>query len=87
MVRGEALKDRFLPRGARGSTPPDSSRELWGVLALVSRDGYERERAVRVALLRPVIVRLLVLRGIDWVPEVRTAALARLDDCPPRLLV
>ena len=81
------VKDRFLPRGARGSTPPDSSRELWGVLALVSRDGYERERAVRVALLRPVIVRLLVLRGIDWVPEVRTAALDRLDDCPPRLLV
>lgn len=81
------VRDRLLHRREGGAAPSHASRALWGLLALVSGDGYEREHAIRVAPLRPLIVRLLVLRCIDWVPEVRAAALDRLDECPPRLLV
>ena len=81
------VRDLFVRRGAGGSAASDASVELWGVLALVSGDGYERERATGVAPLRPVIVRLLVLRCLDWVSEVRAAALDRLEGCPPRVLV
>ena len=81
------VRDLFRRGGEDESAASDSGGELWGVLGLVSKDGYERERAVRAASLRPVTVRLLVLRCIDWVSEVRAAALDRLDQCPPRLLV
>ena len=90
---GEASRGRWgvhnlqARRGESGSGAPNASGELWEVLALVSADGYERERAIRVARLRPVVVRLLVLRCIDWVSEIRPAALDRLEECPPRLLV
>jgi hypothetical protein len=60
---------------------------LWHVLALVSGDGRERERAAQTAPFRPLTTRLLALRCVDWVSQVRKAALARLDDCPPGLLV
>ena len=86
MTCGEACGIGGCPEAHAGRPRRMRPRAL-GVLGLVSGDGYERERAVRVALLRPLIVRLLVLRGVDWVPEVRAAALDRLDDCPPRLLV
>lgn len=81
---GRSVRDRFLHRGGGGggATPSKASRELWGMLALVSGDGYERERAIRLAPLRPVIVRLLVLRCVDWVPEVRAAALDRHNKWP-----
>jgi hypothetical protein len=82
-----SVRDLFVRPGAGGSAASDASVELWGVLALVSGDGYERERATGVAPLRPVIVRLLVLRCIDWVSEVRAAAQDRLEGCPPRVLV
>jgi HEAT repeat protein len=54
---------------------------------MVSGDGYQRERAVRSLRLRPLTVRLVVLRCVDWVAEVRDAALDRLDECESRLLV
>lgn len=82
-----SMRDRLVQRGEPGAAPPDASGELWDALALVSGDGHQREHAARVARLRPLTVRLLVLRCIDWVPEVRAAALDRLDQCPPRLLV
>ena len=82
-----SVRDLLARRGEEGSAASDASVELWGVLALVSRDGCERERATGAASLRPVIVRLLVLRCIDWVSEVRAAALDRLEGCPPPRLV
>ena len=82
-----SMRDRLLHRGEPGAAPSDASGELWDALALVSGDGHQREHAIRVARLRPLVVRLLVLRCIDWVPEVRTAALDRLDQCPLRRLV
>lgn len=82
-----SIRARLLQRGEPGTAPSDASRELWDALALVSADGHQREHAIRVARLRPLIVRLLVLRCIDWVPEVRAAALDRLHECPPRRLV
>ena len=57
------------------------------VVALVSRDGHERERAARSCALAPLTVRLLLIRGVEWVHEVREAALSRLAACPSDLLV
>jgi hypothetical protein len=82
-----SMRDLFFRRGRGLAEPSEEGAALWGVLALVSADGYERERAIRAAPLRPLTVRLLVFRCIDWVAEVRAAALDRLDECPPVLLV
>ncbi len=68
-----------LLRGAR--------KPLWHALALVSGDGYERERAIKSAPVTRLHVQLLVLRCLDWVAPVREAALARLDDIDDDLLV
>ncbi|HEX2127691.1 MAG TPA: hypothetical protein VHF58_00570, partial [Solirubrobacterales bacterium] len=62
-------------------------KTLWGVLGLVSADGRERERAVKAAELSPLTARLLAVRSVDWVAEVRAAALARLRECPVALLI
>jgi len=61
-------------------------KRLWGVLGLVSADGRERERAVTAGELSPLTTRLLAVRSVDWVTEVRAAALARLRECPAPLL-
>lgn len=66
-------------RGAR--------EELWETLALVAPDGHVRERAARSVPASPLGARLLVLRCLDWVRQVRDAALARLDGMPHDLLV
>src|SRR5690349_124434 len=55
---------------------------LRALLSLVSADGHQRERGAREAELTPLTVRLLAIRSLDWVPQVATAALARLDACP-----
>lgn len=68
-----------MSRGAR--------KQLWEVVALLSGDGHERERAVREAGLTPLSARLLTIRATDWVGPVRAAALDRLDECPLPLLV
>ena len=65
----------------------DASLALWHVLGLLSADGHERERAIRSAPMSGLTARLLAIRCIDWVREVRDAALARLDECPHELLV
>jgi hypothetical protein len=66
-------------RGAR--------KPLWQALALVSSDGHERERAVEAAPVTVLGARLLVLRCLDWVPQVSEAALARVDELPHDMLV
>jgi hypothetical protein len=65
----------------------DAAQLVWSVLALVSADGRERERAAKEAPFTPLTTRLLALRCVDWVPQVRDAALDRLDGCPPAVLV
>lgn len=67
--------------------PSPAALALWHVLGAVASDGYERERAVRAAPLTILSVRLLAIRCIDWVQQVRDAALSRLDECPHELLV
>jgi hypothetical protein len=75
-----------IPRLSVDAASP-SENELWRVLALMSGDGYQRERAVRSVSLRPLTVRLVVIRCIDWVAEVRDAGLDRLAGCESRLMV
>ena len=72
------LRWPFL-RGAR--------KGLWETLALVSGDGHERERAARDVPANSFTAKLLVLRCLDWVSQVRSAALARVDELPHDLLV
>lgn len=67
--------------------PTPAALALWHVLGLVTGDGYERERVVRAVPLTILSARLLAIRCIDWVHEVRDAALSRLDECPHDLLV
>src|SRR5579863_3382888 len=71
----------------KGSGLAGAERDMTSVLALVSPNGHHREYAIRVTALRPIVVRLIALRCIDWVPEVRAAAVDRLADCPPSELL
>lgn len=93
-LRGEHPEDeptsmwsRITRRAPQRQGPDDASIELWMALGLFAADGHERERAIRATQLHPLAVRLLVLRCVDWVSEVRHAALDRLDECGPDLLV
>lgn len=80
-VNWPALKRLRWPvlRGAR--------KALWQTLALASPDGYERERAIKTAPADALHVQLIVVRCLDWVDEVRDAALARLETIADDLLV
>jgi hypothetical protein len=71
----------------RWRRPSAAATAAWSVLAMSSPDGHQRERAIRTAALRPLVVRLVVLRCVDWVAEVRTAALERLDAVEPAQLL
>lgn len=64
-----------------------SHKALWEALALVSGDGHVRESAARSVSPTPLSARLLVLRCLDWVQQVRDAALTRVDELPHDLLV
>jgi hypothetical protein len=93
-LRGAALDDndrgiwQRVTRGRRADREPtDAALGLWHVLAFLSGDGYERERAVSWAPITPLTTRLLAIRSIDWVQQVRDAALARLDECPHDMIV
>lgn len=93
-LRGElppgegGLHRRWFGRGRSApSAPTEGELVLWRLLALVSGDGYERERAIRSAQATALSARLLTLRCIDWVQQVRDAALSWLDSCPQAVLV
>ena len=58
------------------------------LLMLLSEDGHERERAVREIPLSPAAAGLIVVRCGDWVWQVRSAAVARVEaDFGTELLV
>ncbi|MDA0184562.1 hypothetical protein OJ997_29940 [Solirubrobacter phytolaccae] len=67
----------------RSRTGRGARHRLWTVLALMSADGFERERAVASG----DVADLLVLRAVDPVGPVREAALARLRELPPSSLL
>ncbi len=83
-VRGFAAQRIARLRRPLGSR---AGRRLWSVLALVSADGRERERAAGASELSPLTARLLALRAADWVAPVGAAALDRLAGVPASLLV
>jgi hypothetical protein len=83
----DGLWQRLTRRHRASREPTDASLALWHVLAFLSGDGYERERAVAWAPITPLTTRLLAIRSIDWVQQVRDAALARLDECPNEMIV
>jgi len=78
---------RLIRRRGVSREPTDAALALWHVLAFLSSDGYERERAVARAPITPLTTRLLAIRSIDWARQVRDAALARLDECPNDMIV
>lgn len=83
----KGIRPRFARRRPVSAEPAGPGLALWHVLGLVSADGHERERAVRYAPITILTARLLTVRCIDWVREVRDAALSRLDGCPHEILV
>ena len=95
-LRGEPCGDqrqegvwKRTRRGRSAPPPPptDVAMELSHVLGLVSGDGRERERAVRAAPMNTLTAQLLTIRCVDWVAQVREAALSRLETCPREVLV
>jgi hypothetical protein len=73
--------------GLRSRSRRGAGHRMWTVMALVSADGFDRERAIVETELRRASVALLLVRSTDWVPEVRAAALSRIAGVPSPLLI
>jgi hypothetical protein len=79
-VSGFAASHIVVLRGEAGLALRD-------VLGMVAHDGHERERAIRSAPPTPLSMRLIAIRCVDWVPQVREAARSRLEQSPSELLL